>query len=92
MGLEKIKKSLVLLDQSLDTLEEVISRREQSHSDKYHDLSNQIDMFSKQQEESSNNNSTDIDFDREKTVQKLDEVIGRISNMINSEEGYKENG
>ncbi len=81
MGLEKIKKSLVLLDQSLDTLEDVISRREQSHSDKYHDLSNQIDMFSKQQEESSNNNS---DFDREKTVQKLDEVIGRISNMINS--------
>jgi DNA-binding protein H-NS len=81
MGLEKIKKSLVLLDQSLDTLEEVISKREQAHNERYHDLSNQIDMFSKQQEETSNNNSN---FDREKTVQKLDEVINRISTMIES--------
>ncbi len=81
MGLEKIKKSLVLLDQSLDTLEDVISKREQTHNERYHDLSNQIDMFAKQQENSSNNNS---DFDREKTVQKLDEVINRISNMIES--------
>ena len=79
MGLEKIKKSLVLLDQSLDTLEEVIAKREQMHNAKKDELANQIDMFTQQQSVSSNNN-----FDKEQTVEKLDDVINKISSMINS--------
>ena len=76
MGLETVKKSLVLLDQSLDTLEEVIIQREKMHK---YTLSQQADMFNEQQAASSNNN-----FNKEETVQKLDEVISKISDMLES--------
>jgi len=77
MGLEKIKKSLVILDHSLDTLEEVIRKREQTHAQQHDALANQIDMFTQQNSASPNDN-----IDRAETVQKLDQIINQISGIL----------
>ena len=84
MSIERIKKSLVILDQSLDTLEEVIAEREAilihaktAQKEAEDALSKQIDMFSETQAASNQNQ-----FNREETVQKLDSVITKISDML----------
>ncbi len=80
MSLENVKKSLVILDQSLDTLEEVIERRHQQFVEAKNTndvLARQIDMFNEQQAASQNNN-----FDKQETVAKLDQVISQINDML----------
>lgn len=73
MGLESIKRSLVVLDRSLDTLEEVILKREEIHQTVL--LSKQIDMFGEEV-----NGSTPID--RDAVVEKLDHVIASVTEVL----------
>lgn len=74
MGLENMKKSLVVLDRSLDALEEVIKQREESYQALL--LSKQIDMFGEDQPTQA------PDFDREAVVKKLDRVIEFMSEVL----------
>ena len=84
MSLERIKKSLVILDQSLDTLENVIEQREHAfktiqaaHQEAEDALTKQIDMFNENNTASPKNNRN-----HEEAVQKLDHVISEISQML----------
>ncbi|MBL4588719.1 MAG: hypothetical protein JKY11_01395 [Alphaproteobacteria bacterium] len=74
MSLETVKKSLVILDQSLNTLEEVIVQREKMHADV---LSQQTDMFNEQLAASPATNAN-----KEDMVQKLDHVIAKVSGIL----------
>jgi hypothetical protein len=73
MGLESIKRSLVVLDRSLDTLEEVILKREEIHQSVL--LSKQIDMFGEEVNGS-------IPIDRDAVVEKLDHVIASVTEVL----------
>jgi hypothetical protein len=73
MGLESIKRSLVVLDRSLDTLEEVILKREEIHQTVL--LSKQIDMFGEEVNGS-------IPIDRDAVVEKLDHVIASVTEVL----------
>ncbi len=74
MGLEAIKKSLVNLDQSLNELEGVIDWREEVYQNT---LNQQADIFSQEKESVQTSG-----IEREEMVQKLDEIIVKVSDVL----------